>query len=60
MTKDELYKELMQDDTKYCCYCGEAQMDKWRCCGENHFESFAEMDDWQQENFMIDTGYDDV
>lgn len=40
--RQEIYEDLMKDSTQYCCYCGQA---KYRigCCGENHFETFAEM-----------------
>jgi hypothetical protein len=51
MTKKELYEELMQDSTSYCCYCGGVQHG-FGCCGENHFETFAEMDKQRQQEFM--------
>jgi hypothetical protein len=51
MTKQERYEELMQDTTSYCCYCAEVQHG-FGCCGENHFETFAEMDKQRQEEFM--------
>jgi hypothetical protein len=51
MTKSERYEELLKDTTKYCCYCGEAQHG-FGCCLENHFETFAEMDETLQEEFM--------
>lgn len=40
--RQQIYEELMDDSTEYCCYCGQA---KYRigCCGENHFETYAEM-----------------
>ena len=55
MTREELYKEYMSDSTKYCCYCGHEQT-SFGCCGENHFETFAEMSKDLQDD-MID--YDD-
>ena len=37
----------IEDDLRskgnYCCYCLEPQGDKFSCCGENHFETYAEM-----------------
>ena len=56
MTYEERYAELMQDDTEYCCYCGEVKH-SFGCCGENHFESFRQMDQQRQEEFM---SYEDV
>ncbi len=58
MTKSELYAELMQDTTQYCCYCGDAKH-SFGCCGENHFETFAEMDGVRQQEFMAYEGYDE-
>lgn len=50
-TRDERRKELLDDSTAYCCYCG---MEKtgFACCGENHFETFSEMDFQAQEDFL--------
>jgi hypothetical protein len=46
MNKDELrqmiWDEQMNDSTTYCCYCGQEQR-SFGCCGENHFETFADM-----------------
>lgn len=58
MTKQELYEELMQDNTRYCCYCGQVQHG-FGCCGENHFETFAEMDKDRQEEFMSYEDYEE-
>ena len=41
--REERHKELLKDSTTYCCYCGLEQGERWHCCGENHFESYAEM-----------------
>lgn len=35
-------EDLLADDTAYCCYCGNEQR-TFHCCGENHFERFADM-----------------
>ena len=58
MTKQERYEELMKDSTQYCCYCG-GVMHTYHCCGENHFETFADMDTQQQENFMSYEEYEE-
>ena len=51
MTRQELYEEYMKDSTEYCCYCGCEQV-RFSCCGENHFETFAEMSKENQDNFI--------
>ena len=51
MTKQERFDELLEDPTEYCCYCGNVRSGIG-CCGENHFETFAEMDMKRQEEFM--------
>ncbi len=49
--REQLREELMADSTEYCCYCG-CQKVKFGCCGENHFETFAEMSEETQEEFL--------
>jgi hypothetical protein len=44
-------EELMQDDTQYCCYCGGEKV-RFQCCGENHFQTFADMDKQDQDEFL--------
>ena len=43
--------ELMQDSTEYCCYCGTPKVSVG-CCGENHFETFAQMSSEDQDDFL--------
>ena len=58
MTRDELHQEFMEDETQYCCYCGLKRGHKFGCCGENHWQTYAQMDasdqkeflDWEEEN----------
>ena len=51
-TRRELLRlELLADTTKYCCYCGQEQH-TFGCCGENHFETFAEMSQQEQEAIL--------
>lgn len=45
------YEELMQDGTEYCCYCG-TERHSFGCCGEVHFETFAQMDKENQQLFL--------
>jgi hypothetical protein len=40
-----LMQELLDDkSTKYCYYCLEPKGDKYHCCQENHFGTFADLD----------------
>ena len=52
MTRDELHAELMKDDTEYCCYCGCERRGVFACCGENHFETYAQMQPYAQEELL--------
>ena len=45
-------KELMADSTQYCCYCGCEVNARFQCCGENHFQTFAEMSADEQDEFL--------
>ena len=38
-----IWDEQMEDSTEYCCYCGTTRGERIGCCGENHFEVFADM-----------------
>ena len=42
---------MMADDTQYCCYCGDEKV-RFSCCGENHFQTFAQMDKDEQDEFL--------
>ncbi|CAB4141542.1 hypothetical protein UFOVP415_14 [uncultured Caudovirales phage] len=53
MTREELIQELMEDSQTYCCYCGTPKV-RFSCCGENHFETFAEMNKETQESILSD------
>ena len=57
MTKEERLAELMADSTQYCCYCG-AEKVTFSCCGEVHFYTFAEMPELDQEDWLIEEGYE--
>ena len=52
MDKDKLrqaiFDEQMQSSTEYCCYCGQEKY-RFGCCGEVHYETFAEMDKENQD-----------
>ena len=41
----------MKDTTEYCCYCG-GEKTTFHCCKENHFETFAQMAAYAQEDFL--------
>ena len=45
----EEYKEqFMKSETEYCCYCLEPKGEKIGCCHENHFVTFADLDEEDQ------------
>jgi len=45
------HEEMMADGTQYCCYCGDEKV-RFHCCGENHFQTFAQMDKEDQDEFL--------
>lgn len=47
----DLREEMMNDSTTYCCYCGMEQVGLG-CCGENHFETFSQMDKENQDAIL--------
>jgi len=61
MDKDSLRKliwdDQMKDSTEYCCYCGQAKH-RIGCCGENHFQTFAEMEK-EDQDYIVDCLLDD-
>ena len=61
MNKDTLRKlildDQMRDSTEYCCYCGQAKH-RMGCCGENHFQTFAEMEK-EDQDYIVDCLLDD-
>lgn len=61
MNKDTLRKliwdDQMKDSTEYCCYCGQAKH-RIGCCGENHFQTFAEMEK-EDQDYIVDCLLDD-
>ena len=48
---EDLLANLMADTTEYCCYCGNEKR-TFGCCGENHFETFAQMSSEDQQNIL--------
>jgi len=50
--KDTILEELMQDGTQYCCYCG-CEKVRFHCCGENHFQTFAEMSAEERQDLLL-------
>jgi hypothetical protein len=46
MDKDTLrqliWDEQMQSSMEYCVYCGQAKYRRG-CCGENHYQTFADL-----------------
>jgi hypothetical protein len=58
MTRKELIKVLMNDSTQYCCYCDQEKA-RFQCCGENHFQTFAQMDKEDKAEFFQAEFYQD-
>jgi hypothetical protein len=52
-----IWDEQMKDSTEYCCYCGQARY-KLGCCGEVHFETFADMHK-EDQDYIVDSLLDD-
>jgi len=48
-------EEMMADGTQYCCYCG-CEKARFQCCGENHFQTFAQMPADEQDEFLDNDG----
>ena len=48
---EEYKQEFMKSDQEYCCYCGDMRT-SIGCCGENHFVTFADMDDDIQRDII--------
>jgi len=54
-----LHDFYMNDDTQYCCYCGEGRGERFSCCSENHFETYAQMYKERKEEFLSYEEYDE-
>ncbi len=52
-----IWDDQMKDSTEYCCYCGQAKY-RISCCGENHFQTFAEMEK-EDQDYIVDCLLDD-
>ena len=50
--RQEIYQDLINDSIEYCCYCGQAKH-RIGCCGENHFETYAEMRQ-EDQKYILD------
>lgn len=59
MTREERVAELLEDGTQYCCYCGCERGGLFSCCGEVHFQTFAEMESWERDDFLSMEDFDD-
>jgi hypothetical protein len=44
-------KDLLNDSTEYCCYCGDVKT-RFSCCGEVHFQTFSQMSIGEQKEFL--------
>ena len=48
----EIREEMISSQREYCCYCLTPKGDKWHCCQENDFVTFADLYEEDQE-FLI-------
>jgi hypothetical protein len=49
----EQYKEeFMKSDREYCFYCCTPKDDKHSCCHENHFGTFIDFDEQDQQEII--------
>ena len=49
--KAEVRYNLMHSSTEYCCYCNDVKT-FLSCCKENHFVTFADLDDETQDEII--------
>jgi hypothetical protein len=52
----EQYREQFSD-ILYCCYCLEPKGENYRCCDENHFVEFQELN-LEEQKVIIDDELD--
>jgi hypothetical protein len=57
--RQEIHKELMKSETLYCVYCGQVKH-SYGCCGENHFEVYADMYEDDQKYILDETVADEL
>jgi hypothetical protein len=50
--REQVRESLLQSTQTYCCYCLEPHNGGIECCGENHFVTFADLCENDQD-FMI-------
>jgi hypothetical protein len=52
--REEIRSELMSSPTQYCCYCTEPKRGKYSCCSENHFVTFGDLYEEDQNAIIQD------
>jgi hypothetical protein len=50
--KQELINYHKRSGEEYCCYCLEFKGEKISCCSENHFLTFADLDQDGQDSII--------
>ena len=55
----DILQDLMNSSTEYCCYCGQARY-KFGCCGEVHYETFADLSEEDQKYILDETVADEL
>ena len=49
---EEYKEEFMKSEREYCYYCLEPKGDKWHCCHENHFGTFSDLYEEDQQEII--------
>jgi hypothetical protein len=57
--RQQIHKELMESETLYCVYCGQVKH-RVGCCGENHYEVYADMYQDDQQYILDETFADEL
>jgi hypothetical protein len=55
--KQEIEAELRSSDQLYCCYCCSPQTGYF-CCSENHFVTFSDLYEEDQQGLIEDQLYE--
>ena len=51
--KEQVRQELLQSSQTYCCYCLNVDHG-FQCCGENHFLTFGDLYDTDQDFLILE------
>jgi len=57
--REQLHEELMKDSREFCAYCG-TERHGFGCCGEVHYETFADLSEEDQKYILDETVADEL